>query len=330
MFQSNFSLEDLVVSPGMQLRVTSDGAYELMLDDPLGSGIMRGRALSPYAFAATVDFTCFRCPNMASAATANSRWFSDGMWFSVNLCLEGRCEVDIPGKGFAVVAAGDVCVSYSHEFPSEFRYPLGRYRGIEVFVNTAIVSEPLFALIGRQRQSLEELAQAAGFAAILAEDNELIECMQRLGDALHPYDEVRAQYELLGLLLGLQRRDLAHAKPHVILIRAQMEMACAVHNEIEEGITSPHDARKLAESFGVSATTLNGYFSSVYGLTIAAYLRKRRMEEAGNLLRNGSSVADAALKVGYANPSKFATAFKREFGVSPRDWKKHCLVSPSV
>lgn len=325
MSQGEFSVEDLVVSPGMQLGVTPDGMYELSLCDPLGSGVMRGKALSPYAFAATVDFTCYRCPNMVSKTTADTRWLADGVWFSINLCLEGRCEVDIPGRGFAVVAAGDVCVSYSREFPSEFRYPLGYYRGVEVFVNASIVSEPLFALTNMQNQSLKEMAQAAGFAAVLAGDDELIACMRRLGDALYPFDEVRSQYELLGLLLGLQRRDLAHAKPHVILTRAQMDMARAVHDEIEEGITMPHDARILAESFGVSATTLNGYFSGVYGLTIAAYVRKRRMEEASRLLRKGSSVVDAALGVGYANPSKFATAFKREFGVSPRDWKRRCL-----
>lgn len=40
------------------------------------------------------------------------------------------------------------------------------------------------------------------------------------------------------------------------------------------------------------------------------------------LKREGASVAQAAFVAGYTNPTKFATAFKREFGLSPRATKK--------
>ena len=322
---SRFRVDDFSVSPGMRLRSLPDGTYELLLNHPVGCGVMKGRALSSYAFAATVDFACQSCPSMHPANAKGAQWFTEGTWFSINLCLEGRCEVDIPGRGFAVVAAGDLCVSYSREIPTEYRYPLGCYRGIEVFVNTSIEYEPAFSLIASHTCTLEDMARSAGFAAVIAEDTDLMGYMKRLGDALVPYDAPRANYELLGLLLSLQRRDLSQAKPHVILTRTQMDIARAVHDKVEQDLACSYDARELGAFYGVSAATLNGYFSRVYGQTIAAYVRKRRMEEAAELLDNGCSVAAAALRVGYANPSKFAAVFKRAFGVSPRDWKKRSV-----
>lgn len=322
MSQNPFQLKDLVTSPGMSLCVAPDGLYELTLGAPLGAGSMRGRALCPHAFGALVDFTCRSCPSMATERTRDARWFSEGMWITVNLCLEGRCEVDIPRNGFAVVAAGDLCVSYSTDFPAEFRYPTGRYRGIEAFVNVKLADDPAFILLQERTPSLEDIARTAGFAAVIAEDDELNGHLQRMGAALQPYDPTRTRYELLGLLLALQRRDLARARPRVILTRAQMDMAHAAHDEIEGALSLPHDARQLAAGFGVSAATLNGYFSRVYGQTIAAYLRRRRMEEAAELLSCGASVAETALQVGYANPSKFAAAFKAVHGTTPREWRQ--------
>ena len=75
----------------------------------------------------------------------------------------------------------------------------------------------------------------------------------------------------------------------------------------------------LLEEAGVSATTLNGCFAKLYGMTIAAYARRRRMECACEFLSAGESVSAVAFKVGYSNPSKFAAAFKRETGVSPSE-----------
>lgn len=104
-----------------------------------------------------------------------------------------------------------------------------------------------------------------------------------------------------------------------MLTRTQMAIVQWVHDTIEEALDMPHDARALARKAGVSAATLNNHFSNLYGETIASYLRRRRMERGRELLRAGASVAEASMSVGYANPSKFAAAFKRVFGETPRE-----------
>ena len=46
------------------------------------------------------------------------------------------------------------------------------------------------------------------------------------------------------------------------------------------------------------------------------------MEVAAALLASGARVAEAAVRVGYANPSKFSSAFKREYGTAPSEWRR--------
>lgn len=165
------------------------------------------------------------------------------------------------------------------------------------------------------------IARKAGPAAVLAGDAELNGRMERLAALLDANDDAMAEYEVLGLLLGLQRRDLSTTKPRFLLTRAQMGMAAAARDEMERALSARHDARTMAAAFGVSATSPNEYFTRAYGSTIATYLRRRRMEEAATQLAQGAKVTEAATYVGYANPSKFAAAFKKAYGVPPREWK---------
>ena len=137
----------LRVASGVELLQDADGVYELVLSHPVGSGCMRGRPLSRDLFVANVDFACERCPNVPEVPSVPLPAFSRGKWLTLDLCPEGRCEVDVPSGGLATVSAGEVCSSCSQERPAEFRYPSGRYRGVEVFVNTRIARSPLFSML---------------------------------------------------------------------------------------------------------------------------------------------------------------------------------------
>lgn len=55
-------------------------------------------------------------------------------------------------------------------------------------------------------------------------------------------------------------------------------------------------------------------------MSIFDYVRKLRLELAFASLRSGEcTVAQASLIAGYSSPTNFATAFRRMFGVSPRE-----------
>ena len=71
---------------------------------------------------------------------------------------------------------------------------------------------------------------------------------------------------------------------------------------------------------GVSDRTLRRGFQELFSTTVFGYLASQRMSKAQWLLREEKlTVAEVAVMVGYSNPSHFAGAFKRQFGMTPRE-----------
>ena len=63
-------------------------------------------------------------------------------------------------------------------------------------------------------------------------------------------------------------------------------------------------------------------FSYVVGVSLAEYIRNRRLSLAALELQTGNAkVLDTALKYGYSSPESFARAFREMHGVSPKEAK---------
>lgn len=299
--------------------------YEL--DSSLGRGSMTIQRLAPMCLVSLIDFACERCPNMPS----NPLDTGQGRWFTVNYCFEGRCEASAGTQGFAVVKAGDCCVSCADSWPEEFCYPLAIYQGVELWINTELEHDPSFSLLGEASVSLEAIAKGAGLAAVFSKDDELNNPLRRIGSLLKspetPNSRVRTgcKIELMRLLLALAERDVVAARPESLLSPFQMRTVKLMSQRMRASLADSHDVRSMASEVGVSAATLNNWFKGLYGMTAASYLRRLRIEKASELLVQGASVADAAIDVGYANPSKFAAAFKREQNILPSDFRRNML-----
>ena len=136
-----------------------------------------------------------------------------------------------------------------------------------------------------------------------------------------PLSIARCKTQLIGLLLAVAEHDLANAKPQSLLSPHQLRVIRSIGESIRKNPSVTYDARVLAKDVGISAATLNAWFTDLYGRTISAYVRHVRMERAAMLLARESSVADTSMEVGYANPSKFAAVFKKEYGLAPSEFR---------
>ncbi len=73
----------------------------------------------------------------------------------------------------------------------------------------------------------------------------------------------------------------------------------------------------------LSTTHCNRLFKKYTNKSPIAFLQHRRMEFAGNLLRNSALlVKEIAFMSGYEDPFYFSTQFKKHFGVSPSNYRK--------
>ena len=103
------------------------------------------------------------------------------------------------------------------------------------------------------------------------------------------------------------------------LTRSANEQIHAAAEALKRYLEEPPTLTALARQVGLSETTLKRGFQQVFGTTVFGYLRERRMERAHALLQSGeATVLEAAARVGYSNPSNFAAAFRRQFGVNPK------------
>ncbi|VDH07108.1 L-rhamnose operon transcriptional activator rhaR [Bordetella trematum] len=82
----------------------------------------------------------------------------------------------------------------------------------------------------------------------------------------------------------------------------------------------PPSLRELADEAGVSVSTLSRLFKRVHGVTVPEFLLRVRMRHALILIRAARlPVTQIAYEVGYDHPGNFSTAFRRHYGVAPRE-----------
>lgn len=87
---------------------------------------------------------------------------------------------------------------------------------------------------------------------------------------------------------------------------------------IEDHITEDVTVDKVADHIHISTFYFQKGFSMLCGLSVAEYIRNRRLALAGGELANHDvRVIDVAIKYGYDSPDSFAKAFTRFHGITP-------------
>ncbi len=78
----------------------------------------------------------------------------------------------------------------------------------------------------------------------------------------------------------------------------------------------------MAEYIQLSSYYLSKLFKKVEGINFKDYLIKVRMEKAKDLLRkDGKSIKETAIEVGYGDPNYFSRAFKKYVGINASEYK---------
>jgi AraC-like DNA-binding protein len=76
----------------------------------------------------------------------------------------------------------------------------------------------------------------------------------------------------------------------------------------------------------MSTTALKRAYKMVFGIPVYEYARNERLRRARALLADGElSVGEVAVRVGYQSLSWFSLAFKRQFGILPREVWPHTV-----
>lgn len=89
---------------------------------------------------------------------------------------------------------------------------------------------------------------------------------------------------------------------------------------LESKLDAEVDLQKFQQLSGYSYPLFSRLFSILADMTLAEYLRNRRLSEAVTDLREGSEkVIDIAMKYGYESPDAFSAAFKKFHASTPSE-----------
>ena len=102
-------------------------------------------------------------------------------------------------------------------------------------------------------------------------------------------------------------------------------------NYILEHLTEPITAEELASESGYSLYHFCHVFSNVTGYSVGTYIRNLRLAMAAEDLLYGQSVMDVSCKYAFDTQSGFAKAFRRQYGMSPTEYKKwRIMMKPEI
>jgi AraC-like DNA-binding protein len=80
----------------------------------------------------------------------------------------------------------------------------------------------------------------------------------------------------------------------------------------------------LSRTAMMSSTKLKTRFKQIYGMKLYEFYNRNRLEQAREMLKTGNySVKQVGINIGFSNLSNFAKAFRKEFGVLPKEILKN-------
>lgn len=280
-------------------------------EDRLDTGRRRSDALRDGLSVASVDVRF-------TGSLACTAGFSPGRWIVLSLRgtsethVQGLGRLDLPEGGWTLLAQGrDFETRTRLDAPSHFKA-----------VKIALPDDWLASVCAEDEAELAEclhlgVDRARGESGIMNPSLSLL-ARQLFGPAREFTLGLELEARVLDVIAALVRvRRQGNTKP---LRPGDIARLHAARDILINDVRSPPGLLALARSVGMSATRLKVGFKSRFGCSIGAFVETQRFDLAVTLLRAGElRMAEVAYFVGYT-PSAFAAAFRRRYGVAPRDF----------
>ena len=176
---------------------------------------------------------------------------------------------------------------------------------LEAFARANSLSENPYFVNLPHRETLKELFEM--------KENDPLSQIRRLSRIIHLVEKFLTSFlrqEQASLPRAIKKNDLESMQHIEQILSSKLE-----------GFPS---LESLAHEVFMSTSKLKNLFKQLYGHTLYDYYNKNRLQRAKEMLITGQcSIKQAGSEIGFSNLSHFAKAFKKEFGILPRDLVKH-------
>lgn len=145
--------------------------------------------------------------------------------------------------------------------------------------------------------------------------------------------------ELIATCFSLLQNDLPESERHYYFFHLLHQLKKSARNPLDTQRTLPEDLSRMlsfveqhlhvpftvadmAKALYLSQSTIERRFKEHLGLPPLAYVNKRKLQNAATRLREGASVSETALSLGFSATSHFISLFEKQYGLTPHQYKK--------
>lgn len=310
-----YKLFDSVLVTDFSIKKENDKAI-IELGDDAEYGKMETYSIFPGIVLAYMDMTIDNIVDVFTEEKITHRLLE------INHCSDGRYAYMLDDDKVIYFGKGDLSVSIYELAKTLSDFPLGYYKGLEIFIDVDVANEhvkkyiPDFDLI----EFYEALKSNNGY--VLARANEKIDHV--IGELYSVDERIKESYfklKCIELLLFFSITKFSENES--ILSQKQVEMVENVKNDLISNLKCKITIDELAVKYNVSKTTLKNCFKEVYGKPIFKWRKEYKLDYACRLIEEGKySISEISKMVGYSSPSKFGQAFKNYVGCTPSEYNK--------
>lgn len=128
--------------------------------------------------------------------------------------------------------------------------------------------------------------------------------------------------DLLLCTLLLRLNQTVYEKQHSAKEAATAELYVNLCDYISSHLDEPLSLDILAGKFYVSKYYISHTFKDHMGISLHQYIAKKRLSACRDAMKSGRKISEVYQQFGFHDYSSFFKAFKKEFGISPREYQE--------
>lgn len=245
----------------------------------------------------------------------------------INYCKAGQIMWEMKNGNRIYLNPGDFSLHTMKACTdSVLTFPNKMYQGLTIYIDLQEVSvnpPELLKDSGIFETVLSQKFCRSDSPAFLAGNEKTESIFSAFYDQPEELELSYQKIKTLELLLYLSKTELTSGQRLSEYQAEQILVIRKIHDQLTQHMEQRITIEELSRQYLINPTTLKTAFKAIYGTSIAAHIKKHRMEQAAKMLRESEmSIAEIAKNVGYDSQSKFTTAFKSVFDVLPREYRK--------